>query len=786
MNNEPKLISLFPYQIKDVNLFYHRNHPKNLHPHSAKFIQYWTDFRNKCIEGLWVNDNGTWVYMMPKLFFYINYVKVTINKTRDFLPPRLRDNEWIFFSYIMCYDGFSGFVGDKEFTCHDYIRRIEECADPRREDSDKEPLDDIELSLIPESCKKEDGTYKKYVDPWHYLTRHYLVENKTDKPLGEALYENSIQNGFALTGRGMAKSYNFIVGDFLHEFLFNGIKKASDIKKVNDKLLFGLGASDGEYLKKSLKNVSVFYDKMPGQYTFSDSTKPKYMGPFYKKLQGTWKIAEETTHIVKYKNGSSFIESSTVYPSILTVDRSKVGAGDRFRRIYLEEVGFMGNLLEVHSANRDSLKSEGYKVGSAVYLGTGGDLQNIKGPKMIFDNPKTYDIFGIPNYWENPNKKIGLFIPSHYVEGKYKDKNGNTNLKLAHENLLKQRKKNAITMDSVSYDSDISFNPMEPREILRSNSGSILPKKEAQDQLSKLDIFDIFKKRAQIGEFKFDPLEPRGVGWYKDMSNVLRPILDFGMDATPGFNKDGAWIIYEQPPTYIPDGLYWIIYDPAKKSGDGESYHSILVYKSFFIGNEKTLYDTIVAEIICRKETLNDNYIEVIKAAKYFNAKIFPEISVAGFVEWCKSNKYWGLLEEDAYLIEKEINPDGKRSYYRVGFDMSNARKKNWCFRRLRDWLLETKENDPITGVPSIKTMDWIFSKRILNEITQYEDDGNFDHISSLLGLMILIGKLHGSDVAKIPTEDEIEDEDIKYLKSLEQQYAETGSKYTGSKFLKY
>jgi len=762
MSKEPKLVSLFPYQIKDVNNFYFRNHPKNLHPDSPQFVKYWTNFRKHCIEGRWVNDNGTWVYMMPKMFTYINYDRISMDDSRRFDHPRLRDNEWIFFSYFLGIDGFSGFELDEECTCHDYIRRIEMSSNSKLTELDREDLDEIELENLPKSCIKKDGNYKKYVDPWHYLTHHYLIEHPAKGPLGNALYENSRLNGAIFTFRGAAKSYITFVGDFLHEWMFNGIKSEKDVKRINDKLLFGMGASDGRYITKSIKNVSTFYDRMPGQYRYSDPKKRKYMGPFYKRVQGTWKTGEETSHVVKFKNGRSFIDSSTLYITVLTKDKTKIGAGDRFRRIYIEEGGFLAEALEVWAANKDSMISEGRKVGSSIMTATGGDLIAVKQPAKIFNNPKAYDIFGMPNYWKNANKKIGLFIPVHYKEAKYKDANGNTKLELVHKMLLEKRRKDILEMDSISYDVDISYNPMEPDEILRSNSGSSLPKREAQDQLNRLDTFDIFKKKAQIGSFKYNPLAPRSVEWQKDIDGRLRPILDYGAEGTPGFTKDGAWIIYEQPPDYIPDGLYWVIYDPAKKSGDGESYHSILVYKSFFIGAERTLYDTIIAEMICRKETLDDNYNEVIKGARYFNAKIFPEINVAGFVEWCKTNKFWYLLEADAYQIEQEISPNAKRSYYRVGCDMNSERKKQWAFRRLRDWLLEIKENDPITGVPMIKTMDWMFSKRILNEITAYEGGVNVDHISSLLVLMVLLGKIQGWDKPEIKDEHDVGDEIIK------------------------
>lgn len=753
---EAKLISLFPYQIKDVTNFYDRKHPINLHPKSPQFAKYWNPFKQKCVEGHWVNDEGTWVYMMPKLFFYINYTKIASDENRAFKEPRLRDNEWMMASYFMCVDGFSGFEDDKEYTCHDFIRRIEEVADPKFLEDLKEPLSEIEISQISTSCLKEDGSYKKYVNPWHYLTHHYLVDHKAENPLGHALYDNTRYNGMMLTGRGTGKSLWTFVADFLHEWLFNGIHRVKDLGRVNDKLLFGMGASDKDYIDRSLGNVSTLYDRFPGQYRYSDANKQKYMGAFYKRIQGSWRSDAETNHIVKFKNNRNFIESHTLYVAVLTSDKTKIGAGDRFRRIYIEEVGFLEYLFDVHSANKDSLIAEGVKVGSAIMLGTGGAMEKVREAKKMFETVKAYDIFGIPNYWENIGKKIGLFIPVHYVDKKYKDKNGNTKLEVAHKAILKKRETDRIDLDSKSYEESISFNPMEPKEILKANSGGILPRKECQDQLSDLDTYDIWKKKAQIGSFKLNPLDQRGVEWVKDMDRLLTPILDLEHD-TSATNKDGAWIVYEQPPDFIPDGLYWEIYDPAKKDGDGESYHSWMIYKSFYSGDEKSLYDTIVAERICRLPTLDQNYMEGIKAAKYFNAKIFPETNVIGFVNWCKNNKFYHMLEGDAAWVEEQASPGSKRNYYRIGIEMTD-RKKQWAFKALRDYLLSIKANDPVTGAPMVRTLDWIFSKRSLNEIINYEEGKNFDALSTLLCLMFLREKLHGVPPPHLESEDDFKE----------------------------
>lgn len=756
MGNENKakraMQSLFPYQIKRRDSFYIRDHPKGLHPKSIAFKNYWVPFIKKVIEGMWVNDEGTWVYMMPKLFTYVNYPLIA-DRNRDDINPELRDNEWIIFTYFLCLDGFSGFEEDHEYTCHELVGKYER---------DPESLTFVDLKNVPSSAKQPNGKYKKYVDPWHYLTRHYLIEHPASAPLGLPLYENQRKNGCILSARGVGKSLCTFVGDFFHEFLTGGVTRFEDIGKVNKRLLFGMGSAMKPQLQRSINNVKSAYYNMPGQYEFKEKSsdgkkKQRYMGPLFKKVQGSWEVGQEINHIIKTASGNVDTQGSSVQMVALTVDRTTIGAGDRFRRIYVEEFGFLKNAIDVHGANKDSLKSEGVSVGSAIYLGTGGDMQTIRQPKEIFQNPEAYDVFGIPNYWGNIGKKVGLFISKIYALRDYKDDQGNTYIEEAYKEVMRTRQKAKDDLDSVSYELEVMFNPLVPEEMLRPGNSTILPKQEAQEQLNRLETYDIFKKKAQIGKLIWDPLAERGVDWRKDMLGQLKPIIETKIDDSTTFtNKEGAIIIYEQPPQVIPDGLYWVVYDPAAKSGDGESFHSVLVYKHFYTGQETTYYDTIVAEWIGRKEKLDDNYEIVIKLAKYFNAKIFPEINVAGFVEYCMRNKLGYLLESDAYKLEQEIhgNTAIKRSYYKVGTQMTH-RKKNWALKKLRDWFLETKEIDALTGIPIIRTLDWIFSPRILNETIEYTDDENFDHISSLLLLMILLGKLEGMPPVDLDREPE-------------------------------
>ena len=186
---------LFPYKIKNRDLFYQRNHPKQLNPESLRYSDYWDKFEKKCIEGEWINDEGTWVFMMPKLFYYINCVTIIGNVSGDEtkrreIQPDLSSLEWILSSYGMLIDGFSGFEDDDEYTCNNLVYTLSKGID----------LDEYDVKKLDKGCYNNKGELKVYVDPWEYLTRFYLVDNHRGN-LGSALYYNSKQDRWIVTGK---------------------------------------------------------------------------------------------------------------------------------------------------------------------------------------------------------------------------------------------------------------------------------------------------------------------------------------------------------------------------------------------------------------------------------------------------------------------------------------------------------------------------------------------------------------------------------------------------------
>lgn len=578
-------------------------------------------------------------------------------------------------------------------------------------------------------------------------------------------------------------SSSVFVGDFMHEWFFCGVRCFEDLPKVNRRYLFSMSSADSAPLRRSISLISSNMSRLPGKYKFATDNGnriPDYMGPMYKNFVGTWRPGSDVTHIEKDRGGRVSHTGAMCQMRVLTPDKTSIVAGDRFRRIIVEEVGFLEKIMEIWANAKDSLRQGMYRVGSFIGLGTSGELVAFRQSYELFNNPDTYDIFGVPDYWNNTNKKIGLFIPSYYTDRDYADENENQDIVEAFKAKMQYRAEQREKASSMSYDKEVMFHPVEPREMMRPSGISVLPRQEAQEQLNNLETHNIYKNISVCGDLKWNLARARGVEFQVDLENKLHPITTYSTTNLP--NLYGAVTLYEQPMTNPPQKLYYVLYDPAAQSGEGTSLHSILVYKYFHKGSEGGLEDSIVAEWLGRLDTLEQNWSKVIQMAKFFNATILAETNTPGFIDWCKKENHFHLLQSENMALKKELNPKAKSTYYKKGFRMGK-REKGWALNKLKDWLLEVKLTDG-NGVPLQRTIDTIYSPRILEEIVHYELDGNYDHVSSLLGLMFLQNQLDGMD--EIMVKDEFSDEEYFYTQEEEYENITPYTRMARSKFVNY
>lgn len=754
-------VDLLPYKIQNRELYYDRDHPVNIAPESFQYEKYWGDKLTHYIEGRWIYDVDTWVYIPPKLEFYINYV-IIVDEDQRPIKPRLRDNEVLMATYDLCAEGFSGFSLDKEFTCNDVVGKLESIVEQqKRGDSDISYLKPYEQKMLDSSphVTKEDGTYKKYVNPWIYLTEHYLLTHKADGPLGDAIYENNKSDEMILACRASAKTFYTFGGDFLHEWLTNGQKTVADFKKYgSDKKLFSAGAVRKDQLERSIAVVKNFYNSMPGSYLYGVDNKgkeDKVQGFMYKSTVGTWEVGSKVEHSVKNKDNTDHITGNVIQLPVITPDSLNSFAGGRLTLAIVEEVGFLAYVKRLKSVIYNSLRVGKKKIGRIKYLGTGGDMETIKEPKDMFENPQGYDIFAIPNYYDkNRGGHMALFMSVCMQSEEVKDENGNTVYEVALQDAIEDREEFFKNSDSTAFWEFVSFNPLYPKEMLRPSSKSIMPVVEMGEHRGNLIVSDIWKHRSSVGTFKWDTSEDSKVSWSRDMDNNFIPINDWGKDKEL-HNREGAWVMYEDVMAGRPEDLYYILYDPAAQGGEGTSLHSALVYKHKFTGGNKSLQETFVAEFIGRKQSLYKNFEEVVRAAMYYNAQILVERNVPGFVEWCESKGYNHLLVNEPTRVLTEVRRQPVKYSGRKGM-RTDDKINRWNLTKMADWLSAPVLTDEDGVVLKCRYQN-IYSLRFLDEAIHYNPDikTQFDHMSSALMLMALLLEID-EDVVYI--EDEFDE----------------------------
>lgn len=721
-----KVVDLFPYKIKDINNFLFRDHiPFN--PNKPESVKYWREFVRDCVEGKWIDDNGTWVWMMPKLFFYINAGTVEIERPdvpRHLGSPDMRDNEWIILTYLLCCDKFSGFMGDTEFTCNDTVRRIQE----------GEELPESVVGRAKTHCLKADGEWKEYVDPWEYLTVHYLITYPAKEPLGLPLYENESRNGAIIGARFSAKTFCCSAADFVHTFLFNGARYFEQLK-TNLKIEIFTGAADSIYLNKFLKVAENCISNLPGG-------EEGYPSPLYREHTGQW--SDERTPIqqvfVDKVSGKKYGSRSEIIKGVFQGHRNFVVVSRRYLRFYADEFGLIPRAKTVHGAADSSMKTGGRRIGSVIYSGTGGSIEHIKEPQEIFQNPKGFDIFSIPNYWGNMAPQ-GLFIPTSYCQEDFKNKNGTSNLIAATNHVLKIR----AELESESQASVLANRkmnePLDPTEPFLSADVNIFPQENLADRISVLESY-LWKTRAKTVELDIT----------KDRKVVVRDNLSALSNAIKNLNDDeqsGECVMYEPPMVEDEElkyrhNLYKVVYDTVsdklfdealkqKRGSKKPSWAAITVIKETprRLGTND-LRSTVVFEFVGRRHNPDDHHKIALAACILYNATCLFESNVGNVISYFQRYDCERYLQPTPWTFIEKNSPHAERKTT-YGVTM-NTDLKSRCLKYTNSWAREIFQV-PIVGEP-FTNIDNLWSLRLLYEMLFF-GEGNFDALSAFLLYML-------------------------------------------------
>lgn len=460
-------------------------------------------------------------------------------------------------------------------------------------------------------------------------------------------------------------------------------------------------------------------------------------------------------------------------------------SGEGVQRIYFEEAGKISDLKKAWAFARESLKAGSLWRGIAIIFGTGGSMIREDGGKghshdfsELFKNPTSQQLAAFDNIYEydNSQEKCGWFVADMWanfgaeiiINGiKYKalDENGNANHWAAELCLNSERIITLTSGKKSDYDMLLTQRCKTPSEAFLVTQGTVFP---TSDLLAR----DSYIKMGKIG---YEGLRVKGELIEIGNNVTFKPDLDnrlFAIDTYPietnMLDREGCLLRYEPPlkiDGVIPEGSYIISVDPiGQNTVAGKSLTSIIVMRTpkyaHKFGPEK-----IVMTYRGRAKINPQGHIHelLIKISKYYNAKItFENDRDGGILQYfIRKGELGRLMSKPEMTLSKYI-PNSKTMMREYGHSMGSSRHKRIGEDLLLEWLLKRQpkrklvdSNNEIVEVEGLRNLDMLEDKAIIEELTHYRRDGNYDSVMALMGAIIQINEHFNEDFVSNFIEDQ-------------------------------
>lgn len=677
-----------------------------LNPYSPKYKIFWKEAKRKIVEGYWVEHEGEHKWIPPVLALYNNFWTIELsvkgaksqNKVKG--RPRLRDIEWIKGYVWAVARGFSGFTNDLHVSCNRIL--IDEHRDEFIEYAEPH---------VKESLYKPNGELKEYMPALEYLYQYFTVD------MGKPLFHNAALNVPDIECRNIGKS---MIGGCMigHNFLTDGSMDYDEyllqIKEDNSPMSETLvGAIDSKYSTGLINKLKLGLDELPGTLTFGEMVFPS---PLSKKWVGTFMSGKHIEASYAVKIGNNWINAGSKSRILHRSfgDNPFAANGTRPGFMVIDEIGFMGNLLETLGQLAECTTTDGRKFGTIWMTGTGGDMESgaTEAIKSVFYDPKAYNCMEFDDIFEGRGK-MGFFVPAYMALDEFRDDFGNVNKELALRKLEREREAAKNAKDKRALYDLLQMKPLVPSEAFLVLSGNIFPIGELKEHLANLETNDRLKDLGTSGWMYRDE---NGIAYFKYDEDLIPS------DYPTKTSKDpkSAVVIWEQPQSNAY-GSYVAGIDPydQDKAESSVSYGSIFIYKRFV--NADQTYHLPVAEYTGRPDFANDFYEQCRRLLEYYNCLALFENQNTGIKQYFETKNCLHLLHKQPNII-KAISPSSNvnRGY---GIHMSKQ-IKNELEIKVRDWLKQELDD-------GILQLTKICSIPLLKELISYNDDGNFDRFIS-------------------------------------------------------
>ena len=455
----------------------------------------------------------------------------------------------------------------------------------------------------------------------------------------------------------------------------------------------------------------------------------------WQRIEDNWK--NQVTLGIKTKSGERIPYSSILIRNLDEGNNEEAIAGTKPRKLIIDEIGKGSFLRGLQAAIPGFTTPYGWGC-SPILTGTGGDMKKFMDAKSLMFDVDNFNFLTYNNE-KDTNRIHGLFISHKYrmeaknesTLGEYLNQPKGSDLHNIAMLVSDEEKATQITNtnlerlkkagDRIAYLKEKMYYPQEVDDIFLNEDTNIFDIESAKRQKTRL--LNQGRTGTPVILFNDD-------GNIKHEFTDKQPITNFPLKNSD--LKDAPVIIYEFPVDAPPYGLYVAGVDPYRqgKSAYSSSLGSVYIYKRMHSLTGEKYQDMFVASYCARpdkKETWEEQARLLIK---YYNARTLCENDDISFIEYMKAKGDAHYLEKQPqWLLEVVPNTTVKREY---GVHRSSQKIIDYlhnCLKKYMEEVVYTEKDEDGNITREQLGVSKMFDPVLLEEIIQYNDQGNFDRI---------------------------------------------------------
>ena len=541
------------------------------------------------------------------------------------------------------------------------------------------------------------------------------------------------------------------------EIAKRGASKSYSVASLLSKL-FVVG--DNEETKENVRAMVTAYQK---EYLTKDGTLNKFVEMIDFQAQNTEfpnKRLRSSLQDMQWKMGYVDLDTGAQKGTLNEVigvsskdDPDKL-RGKRSTKIIIEEFGNFPKVVDTYRVILPSVQEGDIVFGQMVLIGTGGsEGADFAGAQEIIYNPKGFNIYPLKNVYDkgSQGKQECIFFFGAYLnrKGCYNEDGISDVTKAILEICYNRYIVKYNTTDPMALTRTKAENPLTLQEAIMRRDGSIFPVAALLDRLGELDSTPSILNEVYVGDLNMDA---SGKVTFKPSGSI--PIREFPHKDN---KQEGCIEIFKMPETDSAGKVFSNRYIAGCDPYDDDSSETMSL-GSIFILDLWT--DTIVAEYTGRPTYADEFYEKCRLLCLFYNARLNYENNKKGlFSYFSKMNCLYLLTDVLEYLRDKDMV---KGTFFGNKSKGTNATLpiNNYARSLIRNWLILPKPTIQTIDGEDIETttynLNFIKNRALLQELSQWNIDGNFDRVSAL-GMLMLLREdkmiLCGGDIKKTKEE---------------------------------